>query len=242
MIVIFRKEINDFLNSFIAYIVLAVFLVGTGLVMWVFPDSSVLDYEYASMESLFTLGPYLFLFLAPAVTMRSFAEERRSGTLELLYSLPFREWEIIVGKYLASFALVGFALLPTVVYYYSISELGSPQGNLDTPGIIGSYIGLLLLGAVFTAIGIFSSALTENQIISFVVAAVLCFFLYEGVDAVANIDVWGSWSYYLEQWGMLYHYSSLSRGLLDFKDIGYFLALISFMLLMVQFILASKKN
>ncbi|MEM9327506.1 MAG: gliding motility-associated ABC transporter permease subunit GldF [Bacteroidota bacterium] len=241
MIIIFKKEINDFLNSFIAYIVMAVFLVGTGLVMWVFPDSSVLDYGYASMESLFTLGPYLFLFLIPAITMKSFAEEKRTGTLELLYSLPFRDWEIILGKYFSSFALVAFALLPTIVYYYSIHSLGSPTGNLDTPGIIGSYVGLLLLGGLFTAIGMLASALTENQIISFVLAAFLCFFLYEGIETIAGIDAWGSWSYQLEQWGMLYHYNALSRGLLDLRDVVYFLGMITFMLLMVRFTLSTKK-
>ncbi len=241
MITILIKELNEFLNSLIAYVVLGVFLVGTGLVLWVFPDSSVLGYGYATMEPLFTLAPYLFMFLIPGITMRSFAEEKRTGTIELLYTLPFRSWEIVLGKFLSAFLLVIFSVLPTIVYYFTVSALGSPPGNLDTAGILGSYIGLVLLGGVFTSFGLLASVLTENQIVSFVLAGFLCFLSYDGIDAVANIDTWGNWSYFLEQGGILYHYADMSKGLLDLKNLGYFVAVVLGVLLVVQFKLSARK-
>lgn len=241
MISIFLKEVNEFLDSLIAYVVIGVFLIGTGLLMWVFPDTSVLDYGYASMEPLFSMGPYVFMFLIPAITMKSFAEEKRTGTIELLQTLPFRDAQIIMGKFLAGFFLVLFSVLPTLIYYFSLSRLGNPEGNLDTPGIAGSYIGLVLLGGVFTAIGIFASALTGNQIVSFILAAFLCFFLYAGFDSVAAINVWSDWSYYISELGILAHYSSISRGLIDSKDVVYFLSLITIMLLLTQLIMGLRK-
>ena len=241
MIAIFRKEFNEFLNSFIAYIVLAVFLVATGLVLWVFPDTSVLNYSYASLEPMFTLGPYLFMFLIPAITMRSFAEEKRTGTIELLFTLPFKERDIVLGKYFASVTLIFFSLIPTLIYYVSVYQLGSPEGNLDTPGIIGSYIGLFLLGNVFAAIGLFASSITENQIISFVISALTCFLLYDGLDIIAQIDVWGSFSYFLQFLGIRIHYDVLSKGLLDFRDISYFLGLIALFLGLVVQMLRNKR-
>lgn len=183
MITILIKEVNEFLNSLIAYVALTVFLLGVGTIMWILPDTSVLEYGYATLEPIFTIGPYLFLFLVPAITMRSFAEEKKTGTLELLYTLPFRSYQIVGGKYLAAMLLVIFALLPTVLYYYSIYQLGNPTGNLDTSGIIGSYLGLLLLGSVFVSIGLFASAITDNQIVSFVVSAFTCFLIYQGFEA-----------------------------------------------------------
>ena len=242
MITILKKEFNEFLNSLIAYVVIGVFLIGVSLVMWVLPDFSVLDYGYATMEPLFTIGPYLFMFLVPATTMKSFAEEKKTGTLELLYTLPFKDWEIILGKYLAAFLLVLFSLIPTLVYYITIHQLGNPVGNLDTPGIIGSYIGLALLAGIFVSLGLLASALTDNQIVSFILAAMLCFLFYDGVEALAGIDLWGTWSYYLQQIGILSHYSVLSKGLLDMQDIGYFLIFISFTLMLIAFTLSSKKS
>ncbi len=241
MISIFLKEVNEFLNSLIAYVVISVFLIGIGLLMWVFPDTNVLDYGYASMEPLFSLGPYMFMFLIPAITMKSFAEEKRSGTIELLQTLPFRDVDILTGKFLAGFVLVIFSILPTIVYYYSLSQLGNPQGNLDTPGIIGSYIGLMLLGGVFTAFGIFSSVLTGNQIVSFILGAFLCFLFYSGFDSLSGINLWADWSYYISSLGVMPHYTSLSRGLLDIADVTYFLGLIAIVLLVSQFILGLKK-
>ncbi|MFY0607175.1 MAG: gliding motility-associated ABC transporter permease subunit GldF [Cyclobacteriaceae bacterium] len=241
MISIFLKEINDFLNSLIAYVVIGVFLIGMGMLMWVFPDTNVLDYGYASMEPLFSLGPYMFMFLIPAITMRTFAEEKRTGTIELLQTLPLSDAQIVFGKFLAGFFLVFFSVLPTLIYYFSLSSLGSPAGNIDTSGVIGSYIGLVMLGGVFTAIGIFASALTGNQIVSFILAAFLCFFFYSGFDALAGINLWSDWSYFISSLGIMSHYTWLSRGLLDMSDLTYFCGLIALMLLSTQLILGWRK-
>ncbi len=241
MIRVLIKEINSFLNSLIAYIVIGVFLTAIGLLMWVFPETNVLDYGFADMDTLFSFGPYVFLFLIPAITMRLFAEEKKTGTLELLFTRPLSDWQIILGKYFAGFLLVVFSLVPTVIYYFSIYKLGQPEGNIDTAGVIGSYIGLFLLGGVFTAIGIFSSSITENQIVAFILAVFLCFFFYTGFSSLANIDVWGNASIYLDQLGISYHYTSLSRGLIDIRDVVYFISVIAFMLLLTNLKLGSRK-
>lgn len=239
---VFSKEVNSFLNSLIAYVVIGVFLTGIGLLMWVFPETSVLNYGYADMETLFSLGPYVLMFLIPAITMRLFAEEKKGGTLELLLTRPLSEVQIIGGKYLAGLFLVIFTLLPTLCYYFSVSALGNPPGNLDTAGIFGSYIGLTLLGAAFTAIGIMASSLSENQIIAFILAVFLCFFLFTGFSSIASINVWGSSSLFLEQLGMLSHYNSLSKGLLDSRDIVYFLSVIFLFLLVTKLQLNQRKS
>lgn len=237
---IYQKEINSFLNSLIAYVVIGVFLTGIGLLTWVF-ESNVLDYGYASLETLFTLGPYVFMFLIPAITMKAFAEEKKTGTIELLFTQPFTDWQVIMGKYLASFTLVLLAIIPTLVYYYSVYQLGNPVGNLDTPGIIGSYIGLLLLGGVFAAVGIFSSSITNNQIVSFILAVFLSYLLYGGLESIAAVDIWGRFSLFIQQLGILFHYNSLSKGLLDSRDIIYFLSVIASTLLLTNLILNSRK-
>jgi ABC-2 type transport system permease protein len=241
MIGIFLKEINEFLDSLIAYVVIGVFLIGIGLLMWVFPDTNVLDYGYASMEPVFSLGPYVFMFLIPAITMKSFAEERRNGTLELLYTLPFKEIDVILGKFFAGYFLVFFSIIPTLVYYYSLSQLGNPTGNLDMPGILGSYIGLLLLGGVFTSIGILASALTGNQIVSFILSAFICFLLYAGFDSIAAIDNWSGWSQTISGLGIMAHYASMSRGLIDLIDLAYFIGVIAIILMITKLILGLKK-
>lgn len=241
MFPIFIKEVNSFLNSLIAYIVIGVFLTSIGLLMWVFPESSVLDYGYADMTTLFNLGPFVFMFLIPAITMRFFSEEKRTGTEELLMTKPLTNLQIILGKYLAGFVLVILAIVPTFIYFYSIYALGNPVGNLDISGTVGSYIGLLLLGGVFVAIGTFSSALTDNQVVAFVLAVFLCFLMYSGLSSLATIDVWGDASLWLEQISLVYHYESLSRGLIDIEDIVYFLSVITLMMLFTQLKLDAKK-
>ena len=213
------------MDSLIAYVVIGIFLTGIGLLMWVFPDTNVLDYGYANMETLFTLGPYVFMFLIPAITMKSFAEEKRSGTIEVLYTLPFRDIDIVLGKFLAGFLLVILSIVPTIVYYFTLSYLGNPVGNIDTAGIIGSYIGLILLGGIFASIGVLSSALTGNQIVSFILAAFLCFIFYAGFDAIASINIWSDTSYLVRKVGILSHYETLSKGLIDFSDVMYFLSM-----------------
>ncbi|WP_420318326.1 gliding motility-associated ABC transporter permease subunit GldF [Ekhidna sp.] len=242
MITILKKEINEFLDSLIAYVVIGIFLIGIGLLMWVFPDTNVLDYGYASMETLFSMAPYVFMFLIPAITMKSFAEEKRSGTIELLYTLPFRDIEIVTGKFLAGFLLVIFSVLPTLVYYFSLHYLGNPVGNLDSAGIIGSYIGLILLGGIFTSIGVLSSALTGNQIVSFILAAFLCFAFYAGFDSVASINIWTETSYVISQIGILSHYETLSKGLIDLSDVVYFLSMIVLFLYLTRIVLNVQKG
>ncbi|MFN6946752.1 MAG: ABC transporter permease subunit, partial [Cytophagaceae bacterium] len=184
MLSILRKEINTFLNSLIAYIVIVLFLTGMGLFMWVFPETSILEYGFAEMDTLFSLAPFVFMFLIPAITMRTFAEEKKDGTIELLLTRPVTDWQIILGKYLSSVLLVCLALLPTLLYYYSVSSLGSPAGNVDSAGVAGSYIGLVLLGSTFASIGILSSVITVNQIVSFIIAVFICFIFYSGIESM----------------------------------------------------------
>lgn len=240
MIHVLSKEFNSFLNSLIAYVVIGVFLTGIGLLMWVFPETSVLDYGYADMETLFTLGPYVFIFLIPAITMRSFAEEVRGGTLELLITKPLSDWDIIVGKFFACFFLVLFSLLPTLIYYFSVYALGNPPGNIDTPGVVGSYIGLVLLGAVFCSIGIFASSITNNQIVSFIIGAFLCYLLFAGFESLSMMNVWSESTLFIKELGLLYHYDALSRGLIDSRNIIYFCSVIIGMLLVTRIVVGAR--
>ena len=226
MIPIFKKEINAFFSSLIGYIVIGVFLVLMGLVMWVFPDYSVLDSNYANLDTLFAVAPMIFMFLIPAVTMRTFAEEKQSGTIELLVTRPISDWQIVGGKYLASMVLVAIALVPTVLYYVTVYLLGAPVGNLDTGGIIGSYIGLLFLVSAFVAIGVFASSLTNNQITAFLLAAFLCFFVYLSFDFLSRLPIFfGKTDDLVQAFGIQYHYNSMSRGVLDTRDVAYFISL-----------------
>jgi ABC-2 type transport system permease protein len=240
MIHIFWKEVNSFLSSLIAYVVLAVFLVGTGLFVWVFPETSVLNWGYADLDTFFTYSPFVLMFLLPAITMRMLAEEKKSGTLELLITKPVSDWEIILGKYLSSLFLLILALLPTLLYYYSLYQLAAPVGNIDGAAVAGSYIGLFLLGASFAAIGLLASSLSDNQIVAFLLALFLCFLLYSGFESLAAINVWAGGSYIIQQLGMLYHYQVLSKGLLDSRNILYFLSLIALVLLLTRTKLSSR--
>jgi ABC-2 type transport system permease protein len=240
MIQILAKEFSSFLNSLIAYIVMGVFLTAIGLLMWVFPETSVLDYGYADMFTLFSLGPYVFIFLIPAVTMRSFAEEKKGGTMEILFTKPVSDWEIIFGKYFACLLLVILTLLPTLIYYSAISSLGSPVGNIDTPGVIGSYIGLIFLAGAFCAIGIFASSITPNQIVSFILAAFLCYLLFAGFDSLALLNVWSANALFIKQVGLLYHYDSLGKGLIDSRDLVYFISVIAIILLATRINLGTR--
>lgn len=241
MVAIFFKEIRSFLSSLIAYIVIIVFLVITGLFMWVFPSYNVLEYGFADMETLFSLAPYIFLFLIPAITMRTFAEEKRAGTMELLLTRPLRDWDIILGKYFSSLALTVFALLPTLLYYYSVYQLGNPVGNIDSAGTLGSYIGLILLASVFTAIGVFSSVITKDQIAAFVIALFLCFILYQGFASLASLDDSSGFSFFVTQLGIDHHYLSVRKGLIDSRNVVYFVSLVMLMLLSTKLVLGSRK-
>jgi ABC-2 type transport system permease protein len=241
MLQVLSKEFNGFLNSLIAYIVIGVFLTAIGLLMWVFPETAVLDYGYADMDTLFLLGPYVFIFLVPAITMRSFAEEKKAGTIELLLTKPLDDWDIILGKFLANFFLVIVALVPTLLYYYTIYVLGNPTGNIDTPGVIGSYIGIAFLAAAFCAIGILASSITRNQIVAFLLAAFLCFLTFLGFDSVSTLNLWASEALFIKQLGILYHYDSMRKGLLDTRDIIYFLSIVFLTLSITKVILGSRQ-
>ncbi len=240
MVRIFLKEVHGFLDSLIGYAVITVFLVAMGLLMWVFPDTSVLDYGFADLETLFSLGPFVLVFLVPAITMRSFAEERKMGTLEWLLTKPVSEGDIVVGKFLAAVSLVILALLPTVVYYFTVYQLGNPTGNVDTSGVIGSYIGLVLLGAVFCAVGIVASTLVSNQIVAFLLAAFLCFLMYAGFESLAQLISNGQAALMVRQLGIRYHFESLSRGLIDSRDLVYFLGVAGVLLLSAKTVLSSR--
>ena len=242
MLSIFRKEINSFFSSLIGYIVIGVFLVLMGLVMWVFPDYSVLDGGYANLDTLFSIAPLIFLFLIPAVTMRTLAEEKQSGTIELLVTRPISDLQIVGGKFLACFVLVVFALLPTLLYYFTVYHLGAPVGNLDAGGILGSYIGLLFLAAAFVAIGVFASSLTNNQIIAFILATFLCFFFFLAFDFLSRLPIFfGKSDDVVQALGIQAHYESMSRGVLDTRDLVYFGALIAVFLAATVLSLGKRK-
>ncbi len=229
MIPVFLKEINAFFASLIGYVVIGTFLVIMGLLMWVFPEFSIPDGNYASLDTLFGIAPMVFMFLIPAVTMRSLAEEKQTGTIELLVTRPVADWQIVGGKFMAAFVLVAIALLPTWLYYFSVWQLGAPQGNIDFGGTLGSFIGLLFLAGAFVSIGIFASSLTNNQIVAFVLATFLCFFVYLAFDYLSRLPVFfGKTDDIIQSLGIDYHYNSISRGSLDTRDIVYFLSVIAF--------------
>ncbi|RAJ31660.1 ABC-2 type transport system permease protein [Pedobacter cryoconitis] len=224
-----------------AYITIGVFLLVSGLLLWFFPDTSILEYGYAELNGFFSLTPFLFMFLIPAITMRSFAEERREGTYVLLASRPLTDWQIILAKYFACLTLVLFALIPTLLYYYSIIQLGLPKGNIDGGAVAGSYIGLLLLGSAFAAIGIFSSSVTKNQVIAFAVAVLLSFITYSGFDALAKIFASTVLEDIFSWLSINAHFQSMSRGVLDTRDVIYFVTFILAFLGITRIVIGGRK-
>ncbi len=242
MWVIFKKEITSFFSSIIGYIAITVFLVAMGLFLWVFPETNILDYGYATLDQLFEFAPWVLMFLIPAICMRSFAEEFKRGTIELLATHPLSDFQIIIGKYGASLILLLFSLLPTLFYYYTIYFLSAPVGNVDTGAIIGSYIGLFLLGATFVAIGLFASSLTENQIVAFIVGMFFCFLFYMGFNFISQFETFfGIVAYWIKQVGIRAHYQSISRGVIDTRDVVYFGSVIVVFLYLTKTVLESRK-
>jgi ABC-2 type transport system permease protein len=242
MFALFKKEINTFLDSLIGYIVILVFLLVTGLFLWVFPVTfNILDYGYSSIDGLFAMAPFVFLFLIPAITMRSFAEEKRSGTLELLMTQPLTDLEVILAKYLAGILLVLFSLLPTLTFYFTVYRLGMPPGNIDSGGMWGSYIGLFFLASAFVAIGIFASSISDNQIVSFVIAIFLCAFFYLGFEMIYTFIISGKIGLMVQSLGLESHYSSMSRGVIDTRDVIYFLSVTALFMLFTKLALESRK-
>lgn len=239
---LFLKEIRSFLSSILGYIIIVVFLILVGLFLWVLPtEFNLLDFGYANVDGLFIIAPFIFLFLVPSITMRSFADEKKSGTIELLYTRPISDLQIILAKYFAAFTLVVLSLIPTLVYYFSIWQLGYPQGNIDSGGFWGSFIGLLFLGATFVSIGIFSSSLSENQVVSFIVAILVSAFLYLGFEFIYSLEWFGSFDLFIKTLGISSHYSSISRGVIDTRDVVYFLSVIIMFLFLTGFVLAKRK-
>ena len=225
MIAIVRKEIIHFFGSLIGLMTVAVFLIVLGLMMWVLPDYSILNYPYATMDQLFTVAPAVFIFLVPAVTMRTFADEYVSGNFEMLRTKPLTLGDIVVGKFLASFLLVMLAILPTLIYFYSVHQLGSPKGNIDAGEIAGSYFALIFLSACFCAIGVFASALTRNQIVAFLLGSFLCFFFNWVFFYMSKLPVFfGRVDDLVQRIGIDYHYISMSRGVIDTRDVIYFIS------------------
>jgi len=238
---IFIKEINSFFSSIVGYVALLVFLVACGLFLWIIPQYSILGYGYASMERFFEIAPWLLLLLVPAVTMRSFADEFRTGTIEWLSTKPLTDLDIILGKYFATLALIVFALIPTLVYVYTISNLSLPDISLDSGAIIGSYVGLFFLAATFGAVGIFCSSLTANQVVGFLVSLLACYLLYTGFEQLSKLPkISEGFDYYLSMIGMEFHYNSISRGLIDSRDVVYFLSIIVLFIALTRFSLNSR--
>lgn len=234
MIYLLKKEVSAFFSSLTGYMVIVVFLVANGLFMWIFPgDTNVLESGYATLDTFFMMAPWVFLFLIPAVTMRSFAEERKTGTMEFLLTKPLTYTEIVLAKFLGSLVLVLLSLIPCLIFYYSVSALGNPPGNLDKGAIAGAFIGLFLLAAIYTAIGVFASSLTQNQVVAFVVAVIACFILFAGFDSLASLPFFNNNTFILNL-GINEHYKSISRGVIDSRDLVYYLAMISIFLLFTK--------
>lgn len=242
MFAIFRKEISGFFSSLTGYIVIIIFLVINSLFMWVFPGEwNIFDNGYAGLDTLFYLSPWIFLFLVPAVSMRMIAEEKRSGTIELIYSRPITERSVIYGKFLAAVALVLMALLPGLIYYISVYLLGETPGNLDKGGTWGAFIGLFFLASVYASAGIFASSLTDNQVIAFLIAVLICFFLFMGFDSLAYLPGLKNLDELVISLGINDHYKSMSRGVIDLRDIFYFAGVAGIFNEATRLVLLSRK-
>ena len=223
MLAILKREINSFFATSIGYLVIAIFLVINGLFLWVFSgDFNILDAGFADLSAFFELAPWIFLFLIPAVTMRAFSDEKKMGTLELLITKPISLKKIVLGKYFGAIILICLALIPTLLYVFTISKLGNPPGNWDIGSTIGSYIGLLFLILAYAAIGIFASTLSKNQIVAFIIAVFLCFLMYYGFEGFSSLL--NSSNQFLSNLGMKAHFNSVARGVLDTRDIIYFIS------------------
>ncbi len=242
MISIFKKEIAYFFSSLTGYIVLIVFLLLTGSFIWIFSSTSVFNYNYASLGQLFAIGPIAFMFLIPAITMQSFADENQRGTLEFLITKPIGDWNIVLGKYLATSCLIILSLLPTLVYYFSLYALGSPPGNIDSGAVLGSYIGLFLLGNIFASIGLFISSFNANQIVAFIITAFACFSMFWVFDFISTLPLaYGKADNLIKSLGIEYHYDNISKGRVDSRDIIYFLSIIALFIYLTVISLGRRK-
>ncbi|TVZ55547.1 protein involved in gliding motility GldF [Lutibacter sp. Hel_I_33_5] len=230
---ILKKEFNSFFASPIGYLVISVFLLLNGLFLWIFKDEfNILNAGFADLNPFFFLAPWVFLFLIPAITMKSFAEEFNAGTIEILKTKPITDWQIVFGKFSAFLLLIIVALLPTLTYVFTIYQLGTPVGNLDIGSTIGAYIGLLFLAATYTAIGLFTSTLSKNQIVAFILGIFITFILYYGFEAISSS--FGNKGFAFQQFGIKEHFKSISRGVIDTRDILYFVSITFFFLFITK--------
>lgn len=242
MISLIKKEIQSFFNSVTGYLVISVFLILNGLFLWLIPgDFNLLDSGYASIDGLFMIAPWVFMFLIPAITMRMFSDEKRQGTMEFLLTKPVTDWQIILAKFGSAFTLVVFSLLPTVLYYFTIHQLGDPVGNIDTGATLGSYLGLLFLAGAYIAIGLYTSSITDNAIISFISSATLSFVFFFGFDQVAELDIFGDADLLIYNLGINEHYLSISRGVVDSRDLLYFIGLITVFAMLTRLSIQKQK-
>jgi len=238
---ILLREIKSFFGSPIGYLVIAIFLILNGLFLWIFEgDFNILNSGFADMSPFFTISPWILIFLIPAVTMRSFSDEKKQGTIELLMTKPISIWEIVSGKFFGAFLLIVIAIIPTFIYVYVISSLGLPEGNIDMGSTMGSYFGLLFLIAGYTAIGIFTSTLSENQIVAFILSVFLCFLFYIGFQGVATFVK--DFEDIIVSFGMDFHFKSMSRGVIDTRDVLYFVSIAILFLSMTVYKLKALKS
>jgi ABC-2 type transport system permease protein len=243
MLALYLKEIRGFLSSVIGYVFMAIFLLTTGIFLWIISyDTNLLEARIADLIPFFNLAPTIFLILIPAITMRSFAEERRTGTIELLLTKPLFEWQIVLAKFFSGITLVAISVLPTLIYFYSVYQLAEPVGNMDIGATITSYIGLLLLGACFVAIGVFASSLTQSQIVAFIIAMFATFLMFEGLDLLGSFNVFGKLDYIIRYLGIKSHYHAIMKGVVDSRDIFYFISIIVLFLLATITVLKGQKR
>lgn len=240
---LYLKEIRGFLSSIIGYVFIAIFLLTTGIFLWIISfDTNLLEAKIADLIPFFNMAPTIFLILIPAITMRSFAEERRTGTIELLFTKPLYEWQIVLAKFFSGITLVGISVLPTVIYFFSIYQLADPVGNMDIGATITSYIGLLFLGTCFVAIGLFASSLTQSQIVAFIIAMFGTWLLYEGLDLLGSFNVFGGLDFVIRYIGIKSHYQAIMKGVVDSRDIIYFLSLIVLFLFATITVIKGQKR
>jgi ABC-2 type transport system permease protein len=227
MLSLYLKELRSFLSSIIGYVFILIYLIASGLFHWILSyNTNLLEGAEADLIPFFNLSPVILLILIPAITMRSIAEERRTGTIELLFTKPISDLGIILAKYFAGVTLMIIAIIPTIVYFFSMYYLGKPIGIIDLGASLTSYLGLILLGSVFVSIGIFASSLTSSQIVSFILAMFLCWFIYDGLELLGSFSQMGNSDAIIRYFGISSHYNSIKKGLVDTSDIVYFISVI----------------
>ncbi len=227
MLSLYLKELRSFLSSIIGYVFILIYLIASGLFHWVLSyNTNLLEGAEADLIPFFNLSPVILLILIPAITMRSIAEERRTGTIELLFTKPISDLGIILAKYFAGVTLMIIAIIPTIVYFFSMYYMGKPIGIIDLGASLTSYLGLILLGSVFVSIGIFASSLTSSQIVSFILAMFLCWFIYDGLELLGSFSQVGNSDAIIRYFGISSHYNSIKKGLVDTSDIVYFISVI----------------